>query len=512
MNSSVENGGGPAAAHTGRFLRNVAWNWLGVVLNIVSALILSPYIIRKLGDDNFGLWALTLSLVEYYWLLDFGLRSATIRYSAHHHATGEHKQINTIINTALGYSLCVAPPLIGGTLLVSPWLASLFHITHPLFSRLLAVVVISWALVGALNVFASCLEGFQRFDLTNQCTIAALTVRTTLAFLLLRAGYGVVELAYVTFGSQVLLHTLCYFRLRSVFPKLRISLREGRLSMLRTMLSYGVHSVVASLGQRILSNAPQLIIGYLLPTRFVGYYSAPVRLLDYTVEAILRIGNVSNPHAASLMAAGRSEDTLRLGVYVNRYCLLLFLPISLFLAFYGSPVLSVWINPQFGGQAAGVLVPLLIGMTIANVGMYNSGSILFGMGRHQVYSRLLLLEALACVTGIFLVVPRYGIVGAAWTASLLMLVNRGPVTAWLLTSELKAGYWSFLGKVYAPLILAAPMSVVLYVLRLMLPGKNWGQLILAGGLLMMVYLPVALLLLERSHRDYLFRFLRLSRA
>ena len=59
---------------TRRYLTNVLWTWGGVGVGIVSGFLVSPYTIRKLGDVNFSIWSLALSLVEYYWLIDFGLR------------------------------------------------------------------------------------------------------------------------------------------------------------------------------------------------------------------------------------------------------------------------------------------------------------------------------------------------------------------------------------------------------------------------------------------------------
>ena len=61
-----------------RFVVNVIWNWAAVAISLVTGFLLSPYLIRKLGPEGYGIWALSFSLVEYYWLLDLGFRSATV--------------------------------------------------------------------------------------------------------------------------------------------------------------------------------------------------------------------------------------------------------------------------------------------------------------------------------------------------------------------------------------------------------------------------------------------------
>src|SRR5947208_3387328 len=80
------------------FLTNVVWNLLAVSIMLVSGLFLSPYIVRKIGESAFGVWSLVFSIIEYYWLLDLGFRSATLKYAAHYRAVNEPEKINEIVN------------------------------------------------------------------------------------------------------------------------------------------------------------------------------------------------------------------------------------------------------------------------------------------------------------------------------------------------------------------------------------------------------------------------------
>src|SRR5450432_4474773 len=59
-----------------RFFVGVLWNWVGVALNIAIGLLLSPYIIRKLGPERYGIWVLVFSLVEYLWFFDLGFNTS----------------------------------------------------------------------------------------------------------------------------------------------------------------------------------------------------------------------------------------------------------------------------------------------------------------------------------------------------------------------------------------------------------------------------------------------------
>jgi O-antigen/teichoic acid export membrane protein len=476
------------------FLRNVLWNWAEVGLGIFAALILAPIIIRRLGDEDYGMWALTMSLVEYYWLLDFGLRGATIKYTAHYTATGERDKVNAVINSSMVFSAVLAPLVVISVLLLAPYLAARFQVQRPeLFAKLIILAVSSWALGTVGSAFSASLEGLQRFDYSSKAFLLTTVARNfgTLALLLL--GYGVLEMAYLTFASQALLVTLSLIFLKRAFPEYRLAPSSASRASLRELFSYGVHGATASVGQRVLNQCTPLLTGYMLSAKATGYYTAPSKLVDYSLEAISRIGVVSNPNAAGFMARGDYGPLRRMAIDVSRYSLTLYMPATLFLMIYGQALLSVWISPEFAANCEGVLPALLTGGVLAYAAQYSSGSILFGMGKHQTYSRMLLLEAALTVAGTILVLPVYGIAGAAWVKSIFMLANRGMCGAYLLNRELRSNLGAYLISVYGPPIaIAVPVAGLLWWLReTILPGANWVQLIGCGAVAVVLYFVLA---------------------
>ena len=110
----------PAGSNRGaRFFRNVLWNWSHVAVTLFSAVILSRFIIRKLGAEGYGLWQLSYSMIGYYGLLDLGFRSAVVFYSARHRALKEYEELNELISTLVVYFSVVAVVLIGISALVA---------------------------------------------------------------------------------------------------------------------------------------------------------------------------------------------------------------------------------------------------------------------------------------------------------------------------------------------------------------------------------------------------------
>ena len=481
--SPVENRG---------FVTNVLWNWVGNLVTLVAAFFLSPLLVRKLGESDYGLWIVAAGLMEYYWLLDLGMRSAIVRSTSHHNARGEVEELNQALNTAAAYNLLLVPVMIVAAWFGSAALGRALNVQNPLFPALFFAVALCWSLSSLFNIFTSCLEGLQRYDLINKTVVINQTVRSVAIFTALMLGSGVLVIGYITVGSQVLLHLVNLMRLQRIFPGLRFAPRYVRWTKFQELIRYGVHSVVSSIGQRIQSQSPQIMLTYFLSERFAGYYGNPRMLLDYATEIVMRMGIVSNPRAAHLMAEGKKDEVLSMAVRVNRFSVAMFLPAAIFLAFYGQDFLTVWIKkPDFAAMAAPVLVALLAGYTLGVASQYSCQAVLFGLSRHKLLGRSLLVEALVGVAGMAWLIPRYGLEGAAWWNSALLLCNRGVFIPWQLTRVLQTSFWGYMVQVHRPTVAAVPVFALTMLLHRVLPGQNWPELIAAGLLVSLCFLPLA---------------------
>ena len=165
-----------------RFFSGVLWNWAGVALNIVIGLLLTPYLIHKLGSERYGIWGLVFSLVNYLWFFDLGFNTSVTQFVAKYRARNEPDQINNVINTGLVYFCAVAVVFALATLLVA-WVGiDLFKIENPVnradFRVMILIVGLGWAFNFPLHFFSSCLEAFQRYDHMTRTLVAQLLIRS----------------------------------------------------------------------------------------------------------------------------------------------------------------------------------------------------------------------------------------------------------------------------------------------------------------------------------------------
>lgn len=64
-------------------------SYVSIALNMVIGLLYTPYMLRMLGQSEYGLYSLAASLIAYLTVLDLGFGNAIVRYTAKFRAEGK---------------------------------------------------------------------------------------------------------------------------------------------------------------------------------------------------------------------------------------------------------------------------------------------------------------------------------------------------------------------------------------------------------------------------------------
>jgi O-antigen/teichoic acid export membrane protein len=491
------------------FLHNVAWGWLGVGVNIVVSLVMAPLLIRRLGVDQYGLWVLLFSAVEYLRMLDFGFRAATVNACARFRARKDWEGVNRTIATAAVYFLVIGIVCCATAIGLRDVLIDALNVPpqHQAIARTLVLLIalsVSFRLI--LSPFTSALEAFQRYDLVNQAYISALVLRSTGSISLLLLGYGLVEIATVIMIAQIGENVLTIISVRRVVPAFRVSASLVRTEVLTQLFRYGRHSAVWVIAQVLSLQVPNTVIGFLLGPVAVGFFALPLRLLLYVSEALTKVSDVTSSVTAELDETRSTAKVWRLAVLTNRNSLALFMPAAIFLAVYSMPLLTVWISSEVAANSGPLIPVMLINFVLAVAGQHNAGAILLGQGKHARYAYANVLELILSTIGLLLVVPRFGILGAAWVLTIAELLTRGVYLA-VLTCRLNGfALREYVAAIYArPLLTAVPVLLGAVALReTVWAGSGWLELIAAALVIAGTYFGIALFsVVEHEHRQRL---------
>lgn len=351
-------------------IRNAAWNWLGVGVEMLVAVLLTPLMIQRLGDSAYGTWIVIGSLTGYLGILDFGLRGSVGRFVAYYHAQNDRGGVLVTLNTAafvltglggLGFAFAAI-----AALTMSTW-AEVPVDLLPEARLALFVSAVNLGLFFVLRIFDATLWGYQRFDLLNLVDTPAAAARGILSAMVVSQGFGLVGLAWVTLIITLVVGGTKAALSVYVNRTIRLGFRYVRVASFREMWSYGVWNFLSSLATMARSGLSPVIIGAKLGMLWVTPFSIVMRLVGTAGMLVLAGTGVLTPMATALYAQGDRERQKLLLFESGKFCTAVaFYFFSLFI-FLGRPLLTLWIGPQLSWAwlplaiiATGELLPMCV--------------------------------------------------------------------------------------------------------------------------------------------------------
>jgi len=399
---------------------SVVSNWLAFVLTAAVGFVLAPYMVRRLGDSQYGLWVLVSSLVGYLGLLDLGVRGAVTRYVARHHGAGDDRAASRIVSTALFLFAITATAVVVVVGLLSLLLDHLFDVPPELLQEARIAVLVSGASIAVSlvsGVFGGVVVGLERFDLLNTVEVAAELLRAVLVWWALVNGGGLATLAMVQLGCCIVRGLIQAELVRRLYPRLRIRLRLRTDADTRTILSLGLSVTALHVASMLAFYTDAVVIGAFMPVAMVTFFAIGAGLTQHARALLSGISHVISPRASFLEQVGGPAAVRRILLASGRLATLVILPIVITFAIRGGSFIGLWMGPRFAVPSGRVLTVLSIALAFA-VARHVIISALIGIDRHRGVIPVCFAEGVINVAlSVALVVP-LGIEGVAWATTL----------------------------------------------------------------------------------------------
>ncbi len=407
-----------------RLARNVVWNLLGTGAPLLVAVVAIPLLIDGLGTARFGVLTLAWMVVGYFSLFDLGLGRALTKLVAEKLGKGQDNEIPALIWTAM--SLMAVLGVLGAIVvaILSPWLvggvlkipAELQPETLTAFYLLAAAIPIVIITTGLRGI----LEAHQRFGLINAVRIP-LGIFTFLG-----------PVAVLPFSNNLLyvVATLVVARLIAcglyiglclrVEPELK-ALVDVRRVLVRPLVSFGGWMTVSNIVGPIMMYADRLLIGASLSMAAVAYYATPFEIITKLWIIPAAFVGVIFP-ALSYSLANNEENACRLFLSSMKFIFVVMLPIAFLSVMYADEMLYLWLNKEFSDNSGLILQVMAIGVFVNSVAQVPS-ALIQALGRPDLKAKIHLVELPLFIPLLFLLLDKYGVLGAAIAFTVRMVVD-----------------------------------------------------------------------------------------
>jgi O-antigen/teichoic acid export membrane protein len=398
-------------------LRGVLFNWGSLVIGAGVSIVLTPAMIRGLGQYYYGLWVLVMSIADQYGLLDLGITPALSRFAGYFKGSEQRDALDEMFSCAFLLTLVISLVICVLTGPLAAGLPGFFGIAagdRPIFVRLVLMLGVTTAIAFPERMLAAYLRGIQRFDLFNLAATGSTLVRGALIVLALSFGWKILGIAAITLATGIVSLGVNYLMVRLADPDLRVRGRHLSKARLRELLGFSAYAFVTSLGTRIIARVDSIVIGRILSVGMIAPFNIASRMTDYFVGLFAGIHGPVLSAMSELDGAGKHEELRALFLRTSRYTFLLSGLIASLLLVNGRAVLQLWLGTT--GLDLDLTYRVLVVLTICyavNQSQLPSWSVIYARARHRLLAWLTLAEGAVNLLLSVYWGRKYGLIGIA---------------------------------------------------------------------------------------------------
>jgi O-antigen/teichoic acid export membrane protein len=409
---------------TSRVVQGGFWNFGGQGVTMLATLVATPFTIRLLGAQSYGVLTLVHVLIGYLSFGDLGMGTASTRFGSRAYAAGDDRGEATAIWSALALAVIPATTLTILLMFGAPLLVE--HGLHlPLSLRPVAILAMRLAAVGFLaravaGVFNTPAFVRLRMDLVALITAGTAAGQILLIPVVLLLGGGLTSAVMVVAGAAIA--TALLYAIAGV--KLLPSLRQPHVdrTLLKPLARFGGALVVSSLTATLLASSEKVLLPRFASVQALAFYSIAFTLAYMPTGLPSTIVQSLVPAFSQLhMRPDREEMRL---LYRRALHGMLFwaVPAAMFVCAVAQPFFTVWAGAEFGRESTLPLY-LLMGGVVAEIMTYVPYALLIALGRTDIIARLNLSLVIPYVILSAVLIHQFGAIGAAIAWSLRTLTG-----------------------------------------------------------------------------------------
>lgn len=392
--------------------------FLGTLLGLITRIIT----VRYITTTEFGLLSLALVIVNILAILSsLGFENSVPRYISYALGKKEYTKVWATIKSSLKISLLLSIILSFTLFFLSPKIANLFHKSSLITP--IRILTFTVPLMVLSNLLISILRGLEdvkaKIYFQNIFPFGIKIILLSFVILLGLSFKGVLY-AYLL-GSLLTLVLIIHYakkRISSFIPKVS----NSSLSLTRELVAFSLPLLGTSISTMIMAWTDTIMLGYFKPADVVGLYNVALPLSRFIALPLGALAFIYLPIASQLYAQGKLKEMKRLYASVTKWTFFITLPVLLCMLLAPKSILSLLFGKKYIG--ASIALQLLVIGKFVHTFLGPNGMTMISLGRTGIILLCTLVSALSNIILNLLLIPKYGLAGAAGASAFsLALAN-----------------------------------------------------------------------------------------
>ncbi len=488
-------------------------SYISIGLNILAGLFYTPWMIRQIGDSQYGLYTLANSLITLF-LIDFGLSAATARFVSKYHAEGNDEKANDFLGVI--YKLYIIIDAVIFTVLLV-----LFFLLEKIYIRLtpeeIAQFKTVYVIAGGFSIINfpfvtlnGILTAYEKFiqQKLGDIIYRILLVGMMCAALLL--GYGLYALVAVHAIAGLMLIGYKLVVIKMSTP-VKVNYKYKDRTLFKDIFKFSIWVTVTAIASRLVFNITPTILGIVAAegASAIAVFGVVATIEGYAYTITTAINGMFMPKISVIYANPDPEKNIMpLMINVGRFQFALNALIVIGFALIGQPFLNIWVGSEYGLAYYGILLTLAPGLFFNSLQIVNTAMMVTNNTKLQALVNL--LTGIVNVSVSFVLSYLYGVIGACISICFAYTV-RSVVFHIVGYTKMKFDIISFIKKCYLRMIGPSVCTLLVgIVVNYLWANQDLLTLIIKSMIIFLCFIVLNLYLgLSSEERRYIFKQIKL---
>lgn len=406
----------------------VIFSYLLIVVDIIVGILFVPFLLKNLGDDEYGLYKLMLSTASYLSILDFGIGGTMTRYIVKYKTENdERNEKNFIAMGLILYGILATAVIVLGFILCSiiPYMYSNSISQEKMqYAQIIFILIFLKTTISLFNhAFTGILSAYEEFFYTKASNIIQVLMRVGLIVggVMLSPSALIIVVVDLFLAMLFLLINIIYCKFK---VKIKIKLYKWDKPLAKEALIFTVAILMQTIINQFNSNVDSVVLGIFCTTSIVAMYSIALQIYIMYNSLSTAISSVFLPTISASVFNGESNDEITKKVVIPSRLQLIILLLAL-TGFYifGQEFIVLWVGE--GYEMVYMLACILLTASTLELSQNTITSVLKAKNMLHGQSLILLFSTIGnCILTVILV-PILGPIGAAIGTAFSMIFGYG---------------------------------------------------------------------------------------
>ena len=422
-----------------------------IIANVIS-LIYTPFMLRMLGQSEYGLYGTANSFIAYLSMLNFGIGGAYIRFNARCRVNNnyeEEKQLNGMFLTI--FSLLSLLVLVVGLffIAIAGYLVQNTYSSVELYKLrvIMLILILNMVMTFICTVIMMSLQAYEKFIVIRIVLLVMAVINPIFNIIALKMGGKAISITFISFLLSALSYLIFYLYAKH-YINLQFSFHGFKKDVVKELFVFSSFLFINSITDQITFSTDNIILSAVKGTAATAVYTVGASFRIYFQNFSTSISSVFAPKINMIVAS--TDNKTELNQLFQKVGRIQFYIVSLILIGYtivGQKFVELWAGADYkDAYWIGLLLILSIFVpSIQNIGL----EIQKALNKHKARSIVYFL--IACLN-VLLTIPAciiWGGIGAAAATTLCMFFGTVVFMNWYYWKKIKLDILSFWKSIFS---------------------------------------------------------------